>query len=161
MRIKQTLCLLCLALVTTASIAQVIRRPHFLRAPSASLGSPKVIIRWTEVELRKYENVHYVASATVGATYQCVYRSNNRPSGLEDDVLVKVRVSATFQADKHGTISEEMIIPTPHSPLVCPKHQVLMVTTAVFTDIRLTDKNNDVSSPTKPKSLSYKAECED
>lgn len=159
MRIKHTLCLLALVLVAATALAQS-RRPHFLRAPSASLGSPKVIVTWTEVELGKYENVNYIASATAGAHYQCVYRSTNRPSAkYQEDVLIKVSVGGTFTADKFGKITNKLIIPAPQSTLVCPDNAVLTLTTVVFTDIRLTDKTNYVSSPTHPSALSYKAEC--
>ncbi|KGQ19823.1 hypothetical protein LF41_2326 [Lysobacter dokdonensis DS-58] len=159
MRINRTLCLLALALVATTAIAQS-RRPHFLRAPSASLGSPRVIVQWTEVELLKHENVSYIASAKAGAHYQCVYRSNQRPSAThQEDVLVNVSVGGTFTADKYGKISDKLIIPAPQPTLVCPSNQVLTLVSVVFTDIRLTDVSNYVSSPTHPSALSYKAEC--
>ena len=64
MQIKRTPCLLGLALVATAAMAGA---PHFLRAPSASLGSPKVIVRWAEVGLGSVDSVNYVASATAAA----------------------------------------------------------------------------------------------
>ena len=41
MQIKRALCLVGVAVVATAAIAA---SPKFLRAPSASLGSPKVIV---------------------------------------------------------------------------------------------------------------------
>jgi hypothetical protein len=60
MQNKRTLCLLGMALVATAAIAA---SPKFLRAPSASLGSPKVIVKWTEVGLGITDSV------SVGGTF--------------------------------------------------------------------------------------------
>ena len=158
MQIKRTPCLLGLALVATAAIAG---HPQFLRAPSASLGSPKVIVRWTEVGLGSVDSVNYVASATAAARYQCVNRGNNCPAAPNKaDVLSDVNVGGTFAVDKNGRITGTLIIPAPAGALVCPGNQVVGVVTAVFTNIRLTDLTNGVSSPTDPSALTYNApEC--
>ena len=161
MQIKRTPCLLGLALVATAAIAG---QPHYLRAPSASLGSPKVIVRWTEVGLGSVDSVDsvdYIASATAGARYQCVNRGNNCPAAPNKaDVLSDVNVGGTFAVDKNGRITGSLIIPAPPASLVCPGNQVVGVVSAVFTNITLTDVTNGVSSPTDPSALTYNApEC--
>ena len=159
MRTKLTLCLLCLTLVSTAAVAQV-RRPHFLRAPSASLGSPKVIVSWTEVGLADNEGVTYDARAQAAARYQCVNRGNNCPAASnKEDLISEVSVQGTFLA-KNGRISEALIIPAPPATLVCPGNQVVGVVSVVFTNIRLTDVTNNVSSLTNPSALTFQAsEC--
>ena len=159
MQIKRTLCLLGLALVATVAIAG--GNPKFLRAPSASLGSPKVIVKWTEVGLGITDTVDYVASATAAARYQCVNRGNNCPAASnKEDVLADVSVGGTFAVDKNGRITEALIIPAPPATLVCPGNQVVGVVSVVFTNITLTDVTNSVSSPTNPSSLTYNApEC--
>jgi len=158
MQIKRTVCLLGLALIATVAIA---RSPQFLRAPSASLGSPKVIVKWTEVGLGITDSVNYVASATAAARYQCVNRGNNCPAASnKEDVLADVSVGGTFAVDKNGKISEALIIPAPPSTLVCPGNQVVGVVSVVFTNITLTDVTYGVSSPTNPSALTYNApEC--
>ena len=158
MQIKHSVCLLGLAVVATAAIAA---SPKFLRAPSASLGSPKVIVKWTEVGLGLTESVDYIASATAAARYQCVNRGNNCPAASnKEDVLSDVAVGGTFAVDKNGRISASMIIPAPPATLVCPGNQVVGVVSVVFTDIRLTDVTNGVSSATNPSALTYQAsEC--
>ena len=158
MRIKRTPCLLGLALVATAAIAG---HPQFLRAPSASLGSPKVIVRWTEVGLGSVDSVNYVASATAAARYQCVNRGNNCPAAPNKaDVLSDVNVGGTFAVDKNGRITGSLIIPAPPAGLACPGNQVVGVVSVVFTNITLTDVTNGVSSPTDPSALTYNApEC--
>jgi hypothetical protein len=158
MQIKRTVCLLGLALIATVAIA---RSPQFLRAPSASLGSPKVIVKWTEVGLGITDSVDYVASATAAARYQCVNRGNNCPAASnKEDVLADVSVGGTFAVDKNGRISEALIIPAPPSTLVCPGNQVVGVVSVVFTNITLTDVTYGVSSPTNPSALTYNApEC--
>jgi hypothetical protein len=158
MQNKRTLCLLGMALVATAAIAA---SPKFLRAPSASLGSPKVIVRWTEVGLGITDSVNYVASATAAARYQCVNRGNNCPAASnKEDVLADVSVGGTFAVDKNGRISEALVIPAPPSTLVCPGNQVVGVASVVFTNITLTDLTNGISSPTNPSSLTYNTtEC--
>ncbi|KGQ19710.1 hypothetical protein LF41_2648 [Lysobacter dokdonensis DS-58] len=156
MQHKHALCLLGLTVVATTAIA--LGRPQFLRAPSASLGSPKVIVKWTEVGLGSVDTVSYVANATAAARYQCVNRGNNCPAASnKQDVLANVSVGGTFSVDKNGRISESLIIPAPPGSLVCPGNQVVGVESVVFTDIRLTDVTNGVSSPTNPSSLSYNA----
>ena len=158
MQFKRTPCLLGLALVATAAIAG---HPQFLRAPSASLGSPKVIVRWTEVGLGSVDSVNYVASATAAARYQCVNRGNNCPAAPNKaDVLSDVNVGGTFAVDKNGRITGALIIPAPSGALVCPGNQVVGVVSVVFTNITLTDVTNGVSSPTDPSALTYNApEC--
>jgi hypothetical protein len=158
LQIKPAPFLLALALVATAAIAA---SPKFLRAPSASLGSPKVIVKWTEVGLGITDSINYTASATAAARYQCVNRGSNCPAASnKEDVLSDVSVGGTFAVDKNGRISEALVIPAPPSTLVCPGNQVVGVVTVVFTNIRLTDLTNGVSSPTNPSSLTYNApEC--
>ena len=158
MQIKRTVCLLGVALVATVAIA---RSPQFLRAPSASLGSPKVIVKWTEVGLGIVDSVNYVASATAAARYQCVNRGNNCPAASnKEDVLADVSVGGTFAVDKNGRISEALIIPAPPATLVCPGNQVVGVASVVFTNITLTDVTNGVTSLTNPSALTYNApEC--
>jgi hypothetical protein len=158
MQIKRTPCLLGLALVSTAAIAG---HPEFLRAPSASLGSPKVIVRWTEVGLGSTDSIDYVASATAAARYQCVNRGNNCPAASnKEDVLSNISVGGTFSVDKNGRITGALVIPAPPATLACPGNQVVGVVSAVFTNIALTDLTNGVSSPTNPSALTYNApEC--
>ena len=160
MQIKRTACLFGLALVATAAIAGKGPSPQFLRAPSASLGSPKVIVRWTEVGLGNTDTVAYIASATAAARYQCINRGNNCPAASnKEDVVADVSVSGTF-AVTNGRITDTLIIPAPPATLACPGNQVVGVVTVVFTNITLADATNGVSSPTNPSSLAYNApEC--
>jgi hypothetical protein len=155
---KGSLCLLGLALVATAAIAG---KAQFLRAPSASLGSPKVIVKWTEIGLGSTDTVNYIASATAGARYQCVNRGNNCPAASnKEDVLADVSVGGTFNVDKNGRITGSLTIPAPSGTLVCPGNQVVGVVSAVFTNITLTDTTNGVTAATDPSSLTYNApEC--
>jgi hypothetical protein len=165
MRIHPKPALLALVLVTTAAVAAAAAiaaaQPQFLRAPSAQLGSPKVIVKWTEVGLGITDSVDYVASATAAARYQCVNRGNNCPAASnKEDVLSDVSVGGTFSVDKNGRISESLIIPAPPPTLVCPGNQVVGVVSVVFTNIRLTDVTNNVSSLTNPSALTFNApEC--
>ena len=158
MQIKRTPCLLGLALVATVAIAG---SPKFLRAPSASLGSPKVIVSWTEVGLGLTESVDYVATATAAARYQCINRGNKCPAASnKEDVVADLSVGGTFSVDKNGRISAEMTIPAPPPTLVCPGNQVVGVVSAVFTEITLTDVTNNITSLTDPSALTYNApEC--
>jgi hypothetical protein len=158
MQIRPTLCLLGLALVATAAIAG---NPKFLRAPSASLGSPTVIVKWTEVGLGVTDTVDYVASASAAARYQCVNRGNKCPAASnKEDVFSEVSVGGTFVVDKNGRISDTLRIPAPPSTLACPGNQVVGVVSVVFTDITLTDITHGISSQTNPSALTYNAsEC--
>ena len=142
MQIKRTACLFGLALVATAAIAGKGPSPQFLRAPSASLGSPKVIVGWTEVGLGNTDTVAYIASATAAARYQCINRGNNCPAASnKEDVLTDLSVSGTF-AVKNGRITDTLTIPAPPATLVCPGNQVVGVASVVFTNITLTDVTN-------------------
>ena len=159
MQIKRTPCLLLgLALVATAALAA---SPKFLRAPSASLGSPKVIVKWTEVGLGSTDSVDYTASAPAGARDQCVNRGNNCPAASnKEDVMANVSVGGTFAVDQNGRITGSLVIPAPPSTLHCPGNQVVGIVSVAFTNIRLTDLTNGVSSPTNPSALTYRGpEC--
>ena len=104
MQINRTVCLIGLALVSTAAMAAT----QFLRAPSARLGSPKVIVEWTEVGLGNTDRVDYTASATAAARYQCINRGNNCPAASnKQDVLIDLSVSGTFSV-KNGRVSGEL-----------------------------------------------------
>ncbi|BCT93582.1 hypothetical protein LYSHEL_26070 [Lysobacter helvus] len=158
MHIKRTPCLLGLAFVATAALAA---HPQFLRAPSAQLGSPKVIVKWTEIGLGSTDSVNYTASATAGARFQCVNRGNNCPAASnKEDVLADINVGGTFAVDKNGKIIGSLVIPAPPSTLQCPGNQVVGIVSVAFTNIRLTDLTNGVSSPTNPSALTYSGpEC--
>src|SRR5690349_18406483 len=159
MRTALKLCLLAVAVVVTAAPGG---KPHFLRAPSASLGSPKVIVNWSEVGLGNTGNgITYVASATAGARYQCVKRGHVCPKpGAKEELLSNVHVSGTFSVDKNGRISDTLVIPAPQGTLVCPYGQYVSVASVVFTDIKLKDTSNGVSSPANPSALAYNGpEC--
>ena len=158
MQINRTPCLLGLALVATAAFAA--SSPHYLRAPSATLGSPKVIIKWTEVGLGQTDQVNYIASATAAARYQCVNRGNKCPAASnKEDVVSDVSVAGTFAVD-NGKITGTLTILAPDATLVCPGNQVVGVASVVFTNITLTDTTNNVTSPTNPSALTYNAtEC--
>ncbi|MCC8363780.1 hypothetical protein LK996_11925 [Lysobacter sp. A6] len=160
MQNKHKLWLLGLGLIAVATAA-LAARPQFLRAPSASLGSPKVIIKWTEIGLGDTASVSYIASATAAARFQCVNRGNNCPAASnKEDVLVDLAVGGTFPIDKNGRISDTLTIPTPESTLVCPGNQRVGVVSVVFTKIQLTDVTHDITAATNPTSLSYNApEC--
>ena len=162
MQIRLSHLLLGLALAATTTLAVGIPiGAKFLRAPSAQLGSPKVIVSWTEVGLGSTDTVHYVATATAGARYQCVNRGGNCPAASnKEDVLANVSAGGTFSVDKNGRISNILVIPAPAGTLVCPGKQVVGVVSAVFTNITLTDTTNGVSSLTNPSALSYNGpEC--
>ena len=157
MQIKPRLGLLGLAVVATAALAA---SPKFLRAPSATLGSPKVIVNWTEVGLGLTDGVNYVASATAAARFQCVNLGGNCPAASnKEDVLTNVAVGGDFRVD-NGKITGSLTIPAPPSTLVCPGNQVVGVVSVVFTNITLADTTNDVTSLTNPRELTYLApEC--
>jgi len=162
MRIKRTLCLVgLLGLAVGATVVIAKGNAQFLRAPSASLGSPKVIVKWTEVGLGSVGTVNYIASAHADATYQCVNRGNNCPAAAnKENVIADVSVGGTFNIDKNGRISNSLTILAPESTLKCPGNQVVGVVRVEFTGIELEDITNNVSSPTNPSTLTYNApEC--
>ena len=158
MQIKLSHCLLGLALVATAALAA---SPKFLRAPSASLGSPKVIVSWTEVGLGDTQTVNYKASAIVAARWQCLNRGNKCPSASNKaEVIAPIETGGTFGVDRNGRISGTLEIPAPTAGLVCPNGQVPTVAYALFTNITLTDTTNKISSLTNPSELPYEVpEC--
>ena len=161
MHVKRTLCLLGLGLIATAA-AYALGHPHFLRAPSARLGSPKVIINWAEAGLGNTgSGITYTASATAGAKFQCVKTGHVCPKpGAKEEVLYNVHVSGTFSVDKNGKISDTLVIPAPESTLVCPQYQHVVIASVVFTNITLEDTTNDISSAANPSSLAYNGpEC--
>lgn len=158
MQIKPTLCLFGLAVVATVALAE--SGPKFLRAPSASLGSPRVIVKWTEVGLGSTDGVNYIAHATAAARYQCVNLGSHCPAASnKEDLLTDVSVAGTFAVD-NGKITGTLTIPAPPATLVCPGNQVVGVVSVDFTNITLTDVTNGVTSPTNPSALMYTAsEC--
>jgi len=162
MRIKRTLCLVgLLGLAVGATVVIAKGNPQFLRAPSASLGSPKVIVKWTEVGLGSAGTINYIASAHADATYQCVNRGNNCPAAAnKENVIADVSVGGTFNIDKNGRISNSLNILAPPSTLKCPGNQVVGIVRVEFTGIELEDITNHVASPTDPSTLTYNApEC--
>ena len=146
-------------LVATAAFA--IGNPRFLRAPSARLGSPKVIASWVEVDLINKGDVDYSLSAATAVRYQCVNPDGSCPySPKETELMSNMRVGGSFAVEKGGKICNDLVLPAPQSGLVCPGKQVPRVVTAVFTHIKLKDTTNGVWSYTQPSSLSYNgAEC--
>ena len=158
----QTTLKLCLAAAAVVATAAPGGKPHVLRAPSASLGSPKVIIDWTEVGLGNTGNgITYVASATAGAHFQCVKKGHVCPKpGAKEEILSNVHVTGTFSIDKNGRISNTLVIPAPQSTLHCPYGQSVSIASVVFTNIKLKDISNGVTAAANPSALSYNGpEC--
>jgi hypothetical protein len=160
MHVKRKLCLLGLGLVA-ATAAFALGNPRFLRAPSARLGSPKVIVSWQEVDLINTTPVDYSLSAKSAIRYQCVNADGTCPAySKEAELMTDLRVGGSFAVEKGGKICDAMVIPAPKSGLVCPAGQVPRVATAVFTHIKLKDVTNGVWSYTQPSALSYNGpEC--
>lgn len=158
MQIKRTHWLIGLALVATAALAA---SPKFLRAPSASLGSPKVVVSWIEVGLGDTPDVTYSATAMAAARWQCLNRGNKCPSASNKaEVIAPIESKGTFSLGKNGRISGTLDIPAPSAGLVCPNGQVPSVAYALFTNITVTDTTNGISALADPSELEYEVrEC--
>src|SRR5262245_34152793 len=129
--------------------------PHFIKV-SASLVGNEVVVSWKEAGLGDNQNIDYVASADATATFHCVNGGGNCPSA-DNKVTVSGPVTAegTFASGKNGSITASLtLVPPGPGNFSCPGGQTLTLAEVSYSNIKITDKTNNITLTATPSAIS-------
>lgn len=121
--------------------------PQFAGKVTSSID-PKtgdVKICFKETGLKKEQKVSYLAKGNVVASYACLNNGGNCPKGQDTTIKQTVTESASYAADKYGTVSACITLKVPkpkQNP--CPGPMKLVLKSVSWTDLSITDKTNNV-----------------
>ena len=117
--------------------------PHFIKsATSASLSGTSLVVQFKEAGLSAGSVETIQATAHLDATYQCVNGGGNVPSDPKKTTISsEVSASGVFQVTQNGNLvgSLTLSVPAAATALDCPGGQTATLTTAVYTDVHVTD----------------------
>ncbi len=145
--------LICAGGVTRAA------NPHFVGVVTATLVGTDVQVCWKEAGLGDNQNIDYEASAFVTATFHCVNNGGQCPNAANKvTVSGPVTATGTFASGKNGQITACLTLEAPDPPdpgeFSCPSGQTLTLTDFSFTNIKITDKTNNISKTATPSAIS-------
>ena len=145
-----------LAIVAACAVSVVwAQNAHFIKV-SASLEGNEVVVSWKEAGLGDNQNIDYVASADATATFHCVNGGGNCPSA-DNKVTVSGPVTAegTFASGKNGSITASLtLVPPGPGNFSCPGGQTLTLAEVSYSNIKITDKTNNITQTATPSAIS-------
>lgn len=147
---RRLLTALATALVVVALTVSVAfaTSPHFVSASAAFQGSgPNLSVSFKEAGLGNNQLITYVASADATAVYACINGGGNHPKATnKETVSGPVSATGTFSSGKNGTISQTLTL-SPPGPggFACPSGQSLVLASASYTGVAITDTTNGVT----------------
>lgn len=139
-----------LACALSVAWAQNVR---FTKA-SATLAGPDLVVSWKEGGLGGNQNINYVASAYAVATYVCV-TSGGACHDVSNQLRVEGPVTATgtFMSGKNGSVTASLTLEPLGPPnYACPGD--LRLSTVSYSNIQITDNNNNITKTTTPSAIS-------
>jgi hypothetical protein len=132
---------------------------HFVKTPTASFTEDfDILSTFKEAGVGNNVSITYNLTATATGACACVTKNGNCPQAANKIPPIGVLGTGTLESDKNGNIVGSLIAEEPEcqqvSPATCPHGQTNTLTSISYSDITLTDTNNNVSSLTKPSALS-------
>jgi hypothetical protein len=135
-----------LATATLAVPAALADSPHFVSASGSLNNDGSLTVNFKEAGLGTNQNIDYVLSADGTATWVCVNNGGANPSAKnKTTVNGPVSATGTFNSGKNGNVTASLTVNPPPSDISCPSGQTLMLASASYTNVTLTDTTNNVS----------------
>ena len=133
--------LLAIGLFSQAALAA---SPHFVKASAARQGS-SLVVSFKEAGLGEGTTVTIQASASFTRTDSCVNKGGKVPSDPKKTVTQgTTSESGEFTADKNGNVVGSLTLTT-STTLQCPSGQRATLQSLSFTNVSVTDLDNNVS----------------
>jgi hypothetical protein len=135
-----------LFVVSIGSQAALAVSPHFIRA-DGTLSGTSLTVSFKEAGLGTNQNIDYVLSADVSATYVCVNNGGANPSAANKTTInTRLEVPGTFSSGKNGQVTASLTLNAPSAgDFTCPPGQTLRLAEVTYTNVTLTDTTNDVT----------------
>ena len=133
--------LLAVGLFAQAAVAS---SPHFVKA-SATRDNGSLTVSFKEAGLGSGVTVLIQASASFTRTDSCVNKGGNIPSDPKKTVTQGTTTkSGEFPSDKNGNVVGSLTLTT-STTLKCPSGQKATLLSLSFSNVRVTDLDNNVS----------------
>jgi len=121
---------------------------------TATLVDTDVVVSWKEAGLAGNQNIAYVASAYVTATYVCMTNGGACISGSNQlTVSGLVTAAGTFVSGKNGSITASLILEPP-VPGDFSCNGALMLSEVSYSNIQITDQANNITKTATPNAIS-------
>jgi len=119
--------------------------PHFNFVDCSLQQDGDVTMAFKESGLGDNQQIDYLASGDVAATFVCLNKGGNVPADpKKTDVEAEVDVPATFTSGKNGSINQSLTLPIPAPDLDCPSGQRETLASVSWTGLQLTDQTTPV-----------------
>jgi hypothetical protein len=140
--------LAALIIVGLTAQAALATSPHFLRIGATRSGN-NLVVSFKEAGLGNNQNIDYRASADFSRTDSCVNNGGNVPSDPKKTVTSgSVQALGTFNSGKNGSVSASLTINPLPTTLKCPPGQKATLLSLSYSNVKVTDLTNNVSSKT-------------
>jgi len=142
------------ALFCAVGVSQA-ENAHFIKA-TATLEGGNAVVSWKEAGLSDNQQIAYEASADATVTFNCVNNGGQCPNAA-NKVTVSGPVSATgtFSSGKNGQITASLVLEPPGpGGFSCPPGQTLTLSEVSYSNIRITDKTNNITKSATPSAIS-------
>ena len=139
---SKSITIAAVAVLLCATIA--LAAAHFLQCSKSQNGN-NLVISFREAGLGNGD-ITISASATAVANYACYNNGGKNPSAANKRTISQqVTVSSVF-SPKNGSVRGSLTL-TPPGPgdFSCPNGQTLRLDSVSYTDVTITDENNNVS----------------
>ena len=144
--------LIVAALACAVSVAWA-QNTRFSKA-TATLVDTDVVVSWKEAGLAGNQNIAYVASAYVTATYVCITQGGACISGSNQlTVQGPVTATGTFASNKNGSITASLIL-EPLVPGDFSCNGALRLSEISYSNIQITDTTNNITKTATPSAIS-------
>jgi hypothetical protein len=121
---------------------------------TATLVDTDVVVSWKEAGLAGNQNIAYVASAYVTATYVCLTNGGACISGSNYlTVSGLVTATGTFVSGKNGSITASLILEPP-VPGDFSCNGELRLSEVSYSNIQITDQTNNITKTATPSAIS-------
>lgn len=119
---------------------------HFVSASGTVNSDGSLTVKFKEAGLGTNQNIDYTLTAQGTATWVCVNKGGANPSAQnKTTVNGPVSASGTFNSGKNGNVTASLTVQPPPSDISYPKGQTLMLASASYTDVTLTDTTNGIT----------------
>ena len=128
--------------------------PHFLKADASVDNAGNLVCSFKEAGLGSVPSVQITCSADATVVYACINGGGNHPKASnKETVNGPVQASGTFSVGHNGTVTGSLTLTAPGpGGFTCPSGQNLVLVSATFSGISLTDSTSGATATPTPNS---------
>jgi hypothetical protein len=128
---------------------------HFMSATSSVNSSGALVVSWDEAGLGNGD-INYTLTADASATYACLNGGGNHPKAANKETVQGQTSSGGSFKSKNGRVQGSLTSgPLSAGDFTCPSGQTMVLACVSYTNIVLTDTNNNVSTSVPDASRTF------